>query len=104
MGTKLRKRVKVYCDHAKQEVEFDFFQLPHHKDAYGVMCDGPGKEKPCRRSKGCALYEKFWFDGSIANKQQQEILKKVHRKGEWDEKCVEWLDKHKKKHVEDLAS
>jgi hypothetical protein len=92
------KRLKAYCDYAKQEVEFSLFQLKGWKDAYGVACHGPGKEKPCRGERGCALYEKFWFDGSIANVKQQAILKEAHRKGKWDEKCSEWLTKSKKRH------
>lgn len=103
MEGKFPKKVKVYCDHAKQQVEFDFFQLPKYRDAFGVVCCGPGADADihCRGSKGCALYEKFWFDGSIANMEQQRILKDTHRRDplEWEEKCIEWLKKHKKHHT-----
>ena len=91
------KRLKVYCDYVKQEVDFSLFSLDGWKDAYGVACRGPGMEKPCRGEKGCALYEKFWFDGSIANVKQQAILKEAHKKGKWDEECLYWLKKQKDK-------
>lgn len=91
------RRVKVYCDYAKQEVEFSLFSLLGWKDAYGVACGGPGMEKPCRGERGCALYEKFWFDGSIANAQQQKILKEAHKKDRWDEKCSQWLIKNRER-------
>ena len=91
------KRVKIYCDYAGQEVEFSLFALEQWKDAYGVSCRGLGVEKPCRGERGCALYEKFWFDGSIANMKQQKTLKEAHEKDKWDEKCSEWLGRNKER-------
>lgn len=92
------ERMKVYCEYAKEEVDFELYQLPSHREAHGVACV-LGADMSCRGQIGCALYEKFWFNGSVANKEQQEILKEAHRKEEWTKKCVEWLDKHKTKRI-----
>lgn len=90
------KKMKVYCEYAKREVDFESLQLPRHREAHGVVCV-LGADRSCRGEIGCALYESFWFDGSIADEEQQKILKEAHRKEEWTEKCVEWLNKRKRR-------
>ena len=96
--SKPNKRVKVYCEYVEENVDFKFFELLGYREAFGVVCV-LGAERSCRGEIGCALYEKFWFDGSIANERQQKILRKAHREGKWDEKCTEWLDKNRKRAV-----
>jgi len=61
--TKPAKRAKAYCEHVKEEVDFELFQLPSHREAYGVACV-LGADRSCRGEIGCALYENFWFDGA----------------------------------------
>jgi len=59
----------------------------------------------CRGEMGCALYERFWVDGSIADGKQQKILKEAHRKEGWNKNetglsSEEWelqlLERHQK--------
>ena len=88
-------RVSVYCEYVEENVDFKLYELPDYREAFGVVCV-LGAERSCRGEISCALYEKFWFDGSIANEAQQRILRKAHRTGKCDEECTEWLDKHKK--------
>lgn len=92
-----RRRVLVYCDYAKKEIPFLTYPDRDYPDVLVVECPFwlafPKRKHSCRGVKGCALYEKFWFDGSIANKEQQKILREAHRKGIWEKLMDEWLRK-----------
>ena len=92
----------MYCDVIEKEVLFKFFVPSIYEDCIGIWCekeyDSSNKPSRCYNEIECPKHIRYWFDGSPANEEQQEIIRKMRENDmlNYLDGSVEWLNKNKK--------